>query len=221
LATVPLLSVMCALVLDSFWLGLIFASLSQSRTLSKSILFSEYAVIRPCIAKSRAPSARPGGRTCLQLRLISLRGPHLAYVDPSMRVYFARWDPDEQFMRFMQMKVENDVMPFLTLPWTITHVIDEGSPLYGETPDSLIESGGEVIVVWEGTDPISGNSVQEKFSYIGDEVRENQEFVPVIELTAESGGELLEVNVAAFHETQPCERPFRAHSMNIEDLARV
>lgn len=42
----------------------------------------------------------------------------------------------------------------LPLPWTVVHVLDERSPLYGATPDSLAASDAEIIAILEGTDEV-------------------------------------------------------------------
>lgn len=51
-------------------------------------------------------------------------------------------------------------MPVLPLPMTITHAINEWSPLYGVTEEKLRESNVEIIAVLDGTDEFAANTCQ-------------------------------------------------------------
>ncbi len=42
----------------------------------------------------------------------------------------------------------------LPLPWTVIHAMDEHSPLYGTTPQSLAETDAEIIALLDGTDEV-------------------------------------------------------------------
>lgn len=42
----------------------------------------------------------------------------------------------------------------LPLPWTVVHAMDERSPLFGATQDSLVASDAEIIAVLDGTDEV-------------------------------------------------------------------
>jgi len=216
----PVLAVLCSLLMDCFWIGLIYSSIAQPRSLKRSILFSALAVMRP-VAVDRLegmPYVAAGSR-CIQLRVINLRGTEFQTVDPSLRLYFAKWDIEENFLRFHQLKIENSIMPFMTLPWTITHVIDERSALWGETPSSLQQTGGEIIAVWEGTDPISGSQVRYNHSYIGEEVIAGHKLADVVSYGIDG---FLEVDVAKFHDTvEDGTKDFFAQSLDVEWTARV
>jgi len=216
----PIIAVLFSLVMDCFWIGLIFAHISRPSAIKKSVLFSDVAVIRPVVAPKRTPGSPELEDTCqcLQIRVMQMRGSRFQLVDPSIRLYFARWDQEANFLRFYQLKIENAVMPFMSLPWTITHVIDEDSPLLGESPTSLAASAAEVIAVWEGTDPLSGNSAQYKFSYIGNEVLDGCAFEDIVSYN--DNGTLV-VNVKLFHNVVQCGDTFQAQSLNVESIARV
>lgn len=77
-----------------------------------------------------------------------------------------------------------------------------------------------MICVWEGTDPLSGNQVQYKYSYIGEEVRLGHKLVDIVEYDREG---FLQVDVAHFHSTVALDsdEPFIVQSLDVERIARV
>jgi len=56
--------------------------------------------------------------------------------------------------RFQDLTVTRQRSPLFALSWTIMHTLDESSPLYGATADSLRADQAEIIVVISGVDDI-------------------------------------------------------------------
>lgn len=57
-------------------------------------------------------------------------------------------------------------MPVLPLPMTITHAINEWSPLYGVTEEKLQQSNVELIAVLDGTDEFAANTCQVRTIFV-------------------------------------------------------
>ena len=57
----------------------------------------------------------------------------------------------------------------------------------------------EVLVLIEGIDPLTSNSLQAKYSYKWGEVRENEAFCPCVYVDKEKGGCV--VDITRFHAT--------------------
>jgi len=70
--------------------------------------------------------------------------------------------------------------PLLALPWTVTHAIDEQSPLYNMSLEEMAEENGEIIAVIDGIDEISSQNYQSRWSYISREILSHREFQPCV-----------------------------------------
>lgn len=57
------------------------------------------------------------------------------------------------------------------MPRTIEHIIDENSPLYGETHESLKEAQAEIVISFSGTIDSTGLLFVVRQSYLPHEVR--------------------------------------------------
>src|SRR6202171_1624445 len=116
------------IIAGMFWLavitGLIFVRFSRP---TARILFSKSMVISPF-----------NGQPTLMLRVANLR--HHSMVEAEFRVIFTRDEPTlegETFRRFYPLKLDFDRLIIFPAALTLRHFIDEKSPLYGATPESL------------------------------------------------------------------------------------
>jgi hypothetical protein len=94
--------------------------------------------------------------------------------------------------------------PLMLLPITIEHVIDETSPLFGHTHDSLNACGAEIVVAFEGCVDATGLSFSARQSYLPSEILWGHTFRRIIR-RAPSGSTRHEVALARFHELEPQE----------------
>jgi inward rectifier potassium channel len=83
---------------------------------------------------------------------------------------------------------------------TLRHVIDEESPLYGETAESLQASRVTLIASVVGIDPVIPASVQTQMDYSWRDVKFGQRFV---EIYTDNGQGRLTVDYGRLHETEP------------------
>ena len=60
--------------------------------------------------------------------------------------------------------------PLFFLTWTVMHQIDETSPLWRETRDSLIEKHAEIVVIVKGLDETFASTIHARTSYAPDEI---------------------------------------------------
>jgi len=77
--------------------------------------------------------------------------------------------------------------PVLGLPWTVTHPIDEHSPLHGISLKQMEEENGELIGILVGIDEISSLTYQTRWSFKASEILEGREFVPCVRRDLENG----------------------------------
>src|SRR5215831_15459911 len=136
--------------------GLLFARISRP---TANILFSSHAVIAPY-----------QGTTALEFRVANARTNEL--IEVNAKVVVSRFEQVNGIhtRRYYPLKLERDGVVFLPLTWTVVHPIDEGSPLYGVTRDSIGDCGFEVLVLLKAFDETFSTIVQTRTSYAYDDI---------------------------------------------------
>ena len=87
--------------------------------------------------------------------------------------------------RFYDLDLVRDHNEAFALSWTAMHPINEASPLYGQSTESLAAVAGELVVSLAGIDEHSAQTVHARRSYIPDDLRWNHKFADVLETTPE------------------------------------
>ncbi len=106
----------------------------------------------------------------------------------------------EQFYKAHDLKLVRDRQVGMTRGWTVMHVIDETSPLYGETASSFVAREGELNIALQGTDNITMQAVTSTYSYDAKDFRFGHRFVDT--LTILDGDRFL-VDLRNFDSTVP------------------
>jgi len=104
--------------------------------------------------------------------------------------------------RFDEMKLVRGRSPLFALSWTVMHRIDETSPLYGATLDTLYDAQVELVIVLSGTDDTLSEKIYARHSYTPDEIRWGHRFVDILSI-APNGRRI--VDLRRFHDTDPLE----------------
>ena len=167
--------------------GLIFARFSRPRA---RFLFSKNMVVRPL-----------DGRRTLVLRAANLR---LNVVqDASASFYMTRNEVTQEgfrIRRLLDLPLRRSTQPMFNLGWTIMHVLDESSPLYHETPDSLRRSEAAFILNMSGTDESTGQILTARAEYSHRDVLWNTAFRDIL---MEDANGCLHIDYAKFDEVEP------------------
>jgi inward rectifier potassium channel len=167
--------------------GLIFVRFSRP---AARILFSKPIVIGTL-----------NGRPTLMLRVGNLRAQSM--VEAEFRILFTRDEPileGDTFRHFYNLKLHFDRLISFPAALTLRHTIDEQSPLYGETPESLRASRALFTASVVGIDPVIPAAVQTQRDYNWRDVRFGERFV---EIYSESGDRKLTVDFGRLHDTEP------------------
>lgn len=136
--------------------GLVFARFSRP---SARILFSEKAVIAPY-----------KDTTAFEFRIVNERNNQLVDVRATVMLSRIESHHGKSTRKFHQLPLERDMVNLFPLHWVVVHPIDPSSPLHGATPDQLVESDAEFLVLVTGIDETSSQSVHARSSYRHDEV---------------------------------------------------
>ena len=84
--------------------------------------------------------------------------------------------------QFQELRVVRSRSPLFAFTWTVMHVIDESSPLWGATPDSLARERGELVVVLSGVDDRFAQRVHARHSYRAEEILWGRRFADVLSI---------------------------------------
>jgi inward rectifier potassium channel len=82
--------------------------------------------------------------------------------------------------RFYDLQLVRSQSPVFALSWTAMHLIDQSSPLYGTTPDSLQSDEAEIIVILTGLDETIAQTIHARHSFVADEILWNSRFVDIL-----------------------------------------
>lgn len=166
--------------------GLVFARFSRPQA---DILFSRSAVI-----------SQIGAYRAFEFRIINARNNQI--IDLNARVTLARFEtsPDRPSLRrYYSLRLERDGVSFFPLSWTVVHIIDENSPLFGTSQREMLESAAEFLVLLTGVDETFSQSVQARSSYRAEEVIWDAKFADIFMYDVD--GRTAGVDLNRFHDT--------------------
>jgi inward rectifier potassium channel len=180
------------IVSGMFWLavmtGLIFVRFSRP---TARIVFSKSVVIAPF-----------NGQPTLMLRVANARSQSM--VEAEFRIMFMRDEPllekGEMFRHFYALKLHFDRIIVFPAALTLRHTINEESPLFGATPESLETSRALLVASVVGVETVIPASVQIQQDYIWSDIHFGERFVDVY---TDHGDGRLTVDYARLHETEP------------------
>ncbi len=184
---VTTVEIMIGLFLFAVMTGLIFVRFS--RPIAR-VLFSNSVVIAPF-----------NGHPALMLRVGNLRQSSL--VEAEFKIMFSRDEPiedDPSFRHFYNLKLAFDRLITFPAALTLRHIIDETSPLFGVTFESLSESRAYFSASVVGIEAVMSAAVQAQKDYSWRDVRFGERFVDIY--TPHGDGKLV-VDYARIHETHP------------------
>jgi inward rectifier potassium channel len=168
--------------------GLVFARFARP---TARVLFSEVAVV----------TTTQLGIPTLMFRAANQRWNQI--VEAQIRVTLARDEKSgngEYMRRLYDLKLVRNMTPVFAVTWTVMHVIDPDSPLFGSTTESLAETQSELIITMVGIDETLVQTVHARHSFLADEILWDRHFVGI--LHRDKQGRRY-IDYAHFHATLP------------------
>ncbi|MEI6533922.1 MAG: ion channel [Verrucomicrobiaceae bacterium] len=179
------------IIAGMFWMavmtGLIFVRFSRP---TARVLFSKVMVIAPF-----------DGKPTLMIRVAN--GRHQSMVETSFHIMIHRDElvaEGTEERRFYSLKLTFDHLIMFPASITLRHVIDETSPLYGATLESLRANDTRFMASVVGVDTVIPAPMQSQQDYTAKDVRFGEKFVDVY-ATGPDGR--YTVDYARLHETEP------------------
>jgi len=167
--------------------GLFFARFSRIRA---RIRFSKFAVV-----------TRRGGRSFLHIRVTNVSRSEI--IELSARVLFSYFEGEQgsAVRKFAPVAIEPTSVAFFPLAWTISHTIDERSPLMGMTAEQMRESQAEILVLLTGMDDSSAQTINARTSYVSTEMAFQQRYADMF--VRDGAGAIVGIDLQRFDEVQP------------------
>ncbi len=148
--------------------GIVYAKFSRA---SARVAFSQTAVIHE----------RDGVPT-LEFRMANERQNEMYSAHFEAYVMVDETTAEGQKMRRSRMlKLERDYVPFYMMTWTSMHKLDESSPLYGITAETVHERFQMLFVHFQATDGVLLQTVRSSHMYTADDIHFDKGFVDIIE----------------------------------------
>jgi inward rectifier potassium channel len=170
--------------------GLIFARFSRPRA---KIIFARYAVVMPM-----------DGRMTLMVRAANARQNVIAEARAKLRMMREETSLEGFTIRKIHdLYLVRDQHPIFVLGWNLMHVIDEESPLFGETPESLARCGASLLLNIEGSDESTAQTMQARHQWAHSEIRWQHRYVDVL---YERDG-VSHIDYSHFDEVVPLDKP--------------
>ncbi|XP_008105722.1 ATP-sensitive inward rectifier potassium channel 15 isoform X2 [Anolis carolinensis] len=164
-------------LIEIFITGTFLAKIARPKKRAETIKFSHCAVV-----------TKHNDHLCLVIRVANMRKSLLIQCQLTGKLLQTYETKEGERILLNQASVRFHVdssseSPFLILPLTFYHILDENSPLSDLTPQSLKEKDFELVVLLNATVESTSAVCQSRTSYIPEEIFWGFEFMPVISLS--------------------------------------
>lgn len=165
--------------------GLVFAKFARPRArvlFSRHVLFNEW-----------------NGKSVMMFRVGNARGNDV--VEASIRVALLKPETTlegHNMRRLHDVKLRRSMSPVFQMSWLVIHDIDEDSPFFGETLESLNEKNIRMVVSLMGLDGTFSQTVHARHAYDCVDFTANRRFADLME-TLDDGS--IRFDYRRFHDT--------------------
>lgn len=146
--------------------GLMYGRFSKPKSY---LVFSDYALVAPYQDK-----------TALMFRFALYKDNHiLTNVEIKVNIALQVEENGKSMYKFFDLHLERSRVDSLPMNWTVVHPIDDDSPLTGFTLEDMKASDVELYVLVRGFDDVYSSFVQQRTSYIYEEIKFDYKFKPM------------------------------------------
>ena len=170
--------------------------------LASGILFAKFSVPRARMQFAEWATISPfDGVPTLMFRLGNERASQI--IEATVRVVMVRTERTAEgvtYYRLRDLKLERDHSPAISRSWNVMHRIDDSSPLYGATPETLARDEVELMVTVVGIDETSAQNLHARHTYFDEQVRWGARHADMV---SERPDGSLQLDVREFHRVVP------------------
>ncbi|XP_034532100.1 ATP-sensitive inward rectifier potassium channel 10-like [Notolabrus celidotus] len=165
------------MVMEIFITGTFLAKVARPKKRGETVKFSQHAVV-----------SNYEGRPCLMIRVANMRKSLLLGCQVTGKLLQTSLTKEGETVRLDQRNVPFQVdtssdSPFLIIPLTFYHIIDENSPLRAWATKDPELADFELLVIMSATVEPTSATCQVRTSYLPDEILWGYEFPPVVSLS--------------------------------------
>jgi inward rectifier potassium channel len=167
--------------------GLIYGRFAKPKSY---LAFSDHALISPY-----------QGKNALMFRFVSYKENH-ALTDVEIKVTVGlqlRENDNPPVFKFYSLELERSRVDNLPMNWTVVHPIDEKSPLLSFSHEDMKTADVELYVLVRGFDDVYSTIVQQRTSYVYDEIIFGRKFIPMYRESDDGKTTILELHKLSHH----------------------
>jgi inward rectifier potassium channel len=176
--------------------------------LGTSLMFSKFSQPKARVVFSRhAVITVRDGAPVLMVRLANERATGL--VEAQLRLVVVRDETTlegEAVRRFHALTLARASSAVFALSWTAIHVIDESSPLFGESKESLSASRTDLVASLVGIEEATSQQVHARHAWRAEDILFEHRFRDILRVLPDGRRQL---DYAKFHDVEPDPRPRR------------
>lgn len=153
--------------------------------MATGLMFARFSIPKARVVFSRVALITPyNGMPTLMFRVGNERENWILEAQISVTLVRSEITKEGDVMRrFYDLSLVRSHSPLFALTWTVMHTIDDESPLYGLTPEEMLEDNMEILVTFTGLDETVSQTLHARFSYISGEIIWNMRFVDILSKT--------------------------------------
>ncbi len=174
----------------------------MSMALITGIMFSRFSVPRARFLFAKHAVVRHiDGKLTLMFRAANARQNIVQEASAQLRMMRDGVTPEGfRLRRITDMPLIRAQHPLFALGWNIMHVLDEASPLHGQSEESLRASHALFILSLSGTDETTGQVMMARHEYPGSAIHWNSSFRDIMEVAADGA---VHFDYGKFHDIEP------------------
>lgn len=166
--------------------GMVYGRFSRP---TAKITYSQNAIVTPFQSNQNA----------LMFRIANLRDSIMMDVEATALLTFIEKRGEQYIRQYFGINFVRNKVSYLPLTWTLVHVIDEQSPLFGKSNEEQNKMMYEIMITVKGFDETYGNTVHSRFSYLSDDIVWGARFSPAFHVQ-KNGAAILDINKLNLYE---------------------
>lgn len=186
-------------MLEGYAGGVVVGKFCRARRRNNTLLFSTNALV-----------CKRNGEICLMFRIGDLGKSHITEAGVRAVLIKTRTTKEGETLNYYQRELTISADDcggdlFFIWPLTVVHKIDEDSPFYNMSPSEMQDGNFEIIVILEGTEESTGQTIQARTSYLSTEILWGFRFEPTVHYSKDLRG--YEVDYSKFDAMVTMETP--------------
>jgi inward rectifier potassium channel len=132
-------------------------------------------------------------QNALMFRIANQRNNNLMELEAKVLFSYIDFSTADKVRKYIDLKLERAGVYFFPLNWTLVHIIDRESALFGKSAEDLAKMHAEFLILVKGFDDTFSQTVHSRYSYKHDEIIWGAKFIKPY-LTNHTGTIIFDLN---------------------------